>query len=226
VEIFKRWAYEKKLSPAEALAQVCRIPISGMGRTRQQKLYRFVRQLVMLQKEMADQSIADTLDYVIKKASFQELYKDDSTFKRGCSHLSSMAEAWKNDAAGFFVTIALSKDTDTYDHRVEKVALITMHAAKGLEFPVVFISGCEDGWIPYISKGRPVDLEEERRLFYVAMTRAKQHLLLTKADARRVHGRKQRRRLSPFVEDIENRLKTFSGQTGKKRDKQEQRSLF
>jgi DNA helicase-2/ATP-dependent DNA helicase PcrA len=61
-----------------------------------------------------------------------------------------------------------------------------------------------------------VDLEEERRLFYVAMTRAKRHLFLTKADSRRVNGKIEPRQLSPFVNDIENRYKQFCGQTVKK----------
>jgi DNA helicase-2/ATP-dependent DNA helicase PcrA len=107
--------------------------------------------------------------------------------------------------------IALSRDTDIYDHRVEKVALTTMHAAKGLEFPVVFIAGCEDEYIPFRSATRMPDMEEERRLFYVALTRAKKHLFLTKADSRRVNGKKQHRKLSPFVNEIKTEYKRFSG---------------
>ena len=84
-----------------------------------------------------------------------------------------------------------------------------MHAAKGLEFPVVFIAGCEQGFIPFKPHGRSklVDLAEERRLFYVAMTRAMVRLYLTRAKKRRIYGQTELRVLSPFVADIENQLK-------------------
>ncbi len=83
-----------------------------------------------------------------------------------------------------------------------------MHAAKGLEFAVVFIAGCEQGFIPFKPYGRELaDMAEERRLFYVAMTRAMQRLYLTRAKKRRIYGQSEPRVLSPFVADIENQLK-------------------
>ena len=155
-------------------------------------------------------------------------YSGDASFERGTGHLLELGKAYQKESEGFLAAIALSKDADVYDHRAEKVALITMHAAKGLEFPVVFIAGCEDGFIPYRSDTRPTDMEEERRLFYVALTRSKKHLFLTKADYRRVNGQIQPRQLSPFLEDIDNRYKRVSFPNGKKTEKptQEQLSLF
>jgi DNA helicase-2/ATP-dependent DNA helicase PcrA len=91
---------------------------------------------------------------------------------------------------------------------VEKVSLMTMHAAKGLEFPVVFITGCEQGFIPLERNDQqPADAAEERRLFYVAMTRAMERLYLTRAKKRRIYGQIEPRTLSPFVTDIESQLK-------------------
>jgi superfamily I DNA/RNA helicase len=85
---------------------------------------------------------------------------------------------------------------------------MTMHAAKGLEFPVVFIAGCEENLIPFRrDNNRQSDIQEERRLFYVAMTRAKDRLYLTRAKKRRLYGKLEDRVVSPFVADIENRLK-------------------
>jgi superfamily I DNA/RNA helicase len=85
---------------------------------------------------------------------------------------------------------------------------MTLHAAKGLEFPVVFIAGCEQGFIPFKRNDRePADRAEERRLFYVAMTRAMERLYLTRAQKRRIYGQTELRELSPFVADIENQLK-------------------
>jgi superfamily I DNA/RNA helicase len=88
---------------------------------------------------------------------------------------------------------------------------MTLHAAKGLEFPVVFIVGCEDGYLPYRrSESDPVDIAEERRLFYVAMTRARAQLFLSWAQTRVLFGKKTRRSLSPFVFDIEEHLKAHA----------------
>jgi superfamily I DNA/RNA helicase len=95
-----------------------------------------------------------------------------------------------------------------------------MHAAKGLEFPVVFITGCEENLIPF-KRGTngQADIQEERRLYYVAMTRAKERLYLTRAKKRRIYGKFEDRLLSPFVADIENRLKLDETPQLKKRKK-------
>jgi len=80
---------------------------------------------------------------------------------------------------------------------------MTLHAAKGLEFPAVFIAGCEDGLLPHIrNRDDPDRVEEERRLFFVGMTRAKRHLTLTYARFRRIRGGLQRSPASPFLGEI------------------------
>jgi hypothetical protein len=88
-----------------------------------------------------------------------------------------------------------------------RVSLLTLHAAKGLEFPVVFITGCEDGLIP-LHWGSPEeeDLAEERRLFFVGMTRARQRLILSHARKRRWRGKLQQSTPSPFLSDIHQEL--------------------
>ena len=107
---------------------------------------------------------------------------------------------------------------------------MTMHAAKGLEFPVVFIAGCEKHLIPLSRQGaEPDDPAEERRLFYVAMTRAMERLYLTRAKKRSVYGELLSRSPSPFVADIENRLKRDDSperQKKKKTKEQKQLKLF
>ena len=113
-----------------------------------------------------------------------------------------------------------------YNPNVEKVTLMTMHAAKGLEFPVVFISGCENQFIPYTDhKNKPVDVNEERRLFYVAMTRAKEHLFLSWAKKRKIYGKTHERKLSPFVDEIEKQLLTYESSYQKKKIKKSQTQL-
>ncbi|MFQ6112263.1 MAG: 3'-5' exonuclease, partial [Nitrospinota bacterium] len=97
-------------------------------------------------------------------------------------------------------------ETDPLDFRAEKVSLLTLHAAKGLEFPVVFITGCEEGLIPYEKPGGTYSLEEERRLFYVGMTRAKRKLFPTRAKNRTLYGKSLPGAPSPFLLEIEGEL--------------------
>jgi len=100
-------------------------------------------------------------------------------------------------------------ETDELNFTVEKISLLTMHAAKGLEFEVVFIVGVEEGVLPYEPPNdRPVSLEEERRLFYVAMTRAKRQLFLTRSSFRSLFGVQRKPKPSPFLQEISKRLKT------------------
>ena len=107
----------------------------------------------------------------------------------------------------FLEAIALQSETDAYDPRADRVTLMSLHASKGLEFPVVFIVGCEEGLLPYERKGETVDVEEERRLFYVGLTRAGRKLVLTHARKRVLYGRFMANAPSRFVGDIETALK-------------------
>jgi len=86
----------------------------------------------------------------------------------------------------------------------DAINLMTLHRAKGLEFPVVFIAGCEEGLLPY---ERSEDPEEERRLFFVGMTRAKQRLLLSSAAKRFLYGETRHAEPSPYLSDIQNELR-------------------
>ncbi|MBW2621451.1 MAG: UvrD-helicase domain-containing protein, partial [Deltaproteobacteria bacterium] len=99
-------------------------------------------------------------------------------------------------------------ETDHLDFTVEKISLLTMHAAKGLEFPVVFIIGAEQGLLPYEPpQGEPTSVEEERRLFYVAMTRAMKKLIITRSRSRNLFGRSSKPKGSIFLRAIPNFLK-------------------
>ncbi|MCD4780166.1 MAG: ATP-dependent helicase [Candidatus Omnitrophica bacterium] len=102
--------------------------------------------------------------------------------------------------------VLLQRAEDSDDYAVERIHLMTLHASKGLEFPVVFIVGCEDGILPYRREGA-TDMEEENRLFYVGMTRAQQVLYLTQARKRYWYGKKMMNPVSPFVTSIESALK-------------------
>jgi DNA helicase-2/ATP-dependent DNA helicase PcrA len=103
----------------------------------------------------------------------------------------------------FLEDVALMSDTDEYDERVEAVTLITLHAAKGLEFPVVFIVGMEEGLLPHMrSFDDPSQMEEERRLCYVGVTRAKDRLYLVRAFRRAQMGQGSHNPPSRFLKDL------------------------
>src|SRR5262249_49551834 len=136
----------------------------------------------------------------------------------------------------FLDRIALQRGADTFDPRADRVAIMSLHAAKGLEFPVVFMVGCEEGLLPYIlsnseaNNRRSVDIAEERRLFYVGMTRAQQSLTLTYAGRRLLFGQMVALPPSRFVDEIEAARKAIltPSQLPKRREKVEdlQMKLF
>jgi superfamily I DNA/RNA helicase len=113
------------------------------------------------------------------------------------------------DLRGFLAEVAMGAEVDVWDPRADRVSLLTLHAAKGLEFPVVFLVGCEDGLLPLRLGGRAagVDQAEERRLFFVGMTRAKRRLYLTWSRQRTRHGQVVPGEPSPFIRDIDQRLR-------------------
>lgn len=107
------------------------------------------------------------------------------------------------ELAGFLEEAALMTDVDNYDANADTVVLMTMHAAKGLEFPVVFLPGFEDGIFPGMQTlFNPEELEEDRRLCYVAITRAKEQLYISNALSRMLYGSMTRNRPSRFLMDI------------------------
>jgi len=116
-------------------------------------------------------------------------------------------ESVDNSLQAFLESITLSSDIDGMNEEEESVTLMTLHSAKGLEFPVVFLVGMEEGLFPgYRSIGEPQELEEERRLCYVGITRAREKLFLTCAKQRTVFGSTSYNPISRFVEEIPEEL--------------------
>ncbi|MCL4299743.1 MAG: UvrD-helicase domain-containing protein [Anaerolineae bacterium] len=126
------------------------------------------------------------------------------------------AAPFENRLPDFLESTVLQKETDAYDPRADRVTLMTLHAAKGLEFPVVFVVGCEENLLPFQMEGKSFDLAEERRLFYVGMTRAQHKLILTHAKTRFLFGQKQQNEPSRFLADIENALKEIKAMAARK----------
>ena len=127
----------------------------------------------------------------------------------------------------FTEAVLLLGPADNLDIKADKVTLMTMHASKGLEFPIVFITGVEDGLIPLKAKGR-IETEEERRLFYVAMTRTENRLYLLHTTSRRLFGAHPHPpRRSPFLDEIPAELLTFKRVEKKRRVRRAvQKGLF
>ena len=132
---------------------------------------------------------------------------DGAEQREACELLIPVAAAYGDDLERFRSDLALGTEIDAWDPRADRISLLTLHAAKGLEFPVVFIAGCEKGLLP-LQWGRstPAELEEERRLFYVGVTRAKTKLFLSRAKKRMWRGEVRELPPSPYLADIEERL--------------------
>jgi DNA helicase-2/ATP-dependent DNA helicase PcrA len=206
---FKNWCFQNRFSLQEGFSKVHRFPIPGMAAAKQQLINQFSMHLMQIKKEIASLSAADKLHYLSQNTPLSGMFKQDRRTEEALAALIDFAGQFEARTVDFLAAAALHTDTDAYISQVEKVSLMTMHAAKGLEFPVVFITGCEQDLIPHRKPdGRQSDLQEERRLFYVAMTRAMERLYLTRALKRRIYGRLHDRKLSSFVTDIENQLKS------------------
>ncbi|MGD8285167.1 MAG: UvrD-helicase domain-containing protein [Desulfobacterales bacterium] len=217
-EQFKAWCYQNCFSLQEGLSKAVRFPISGLASSKQQQLNAFFKKLLQYKSEMNSMSVADKLLFLKKNTKLSDILKTDTQVQDAFSRLVEFARQFDTHTTDFFTATDLHADTDTYVPRVEKVSLMTMHAAKGLEFPIVFIAGCEENLIPYRrSDHEQADIEEERRLFYVAMTRAMERLYLTRAKKRRIYGKTHDRELSSFVTDIEQKLKKDETPLFKKR---------
>ena len=132
---------------------------------------------------------------------------DSAEQREACELLIPVAAAYGDDLERFRSDLALGTEVDAWDPRADRISLLTLHAAKGLEFPVVFIAGCEKGLLP-LQWGRstPAELDEERRLFYVGVTRAKTKLFLSRAKKRLWRGEVRELPPSPYLADIEERL--------------------
>jgi len=205
---FMNWCFQNRFSLQDGFSKVGRFPIPGMAAAKQQLILQFSIQLTQIKNETENLSVADKLDYLCQNTPLSGLLDQDRSIQEAFDGLIDFAGRFEAHPGNFLAAVVLHTDTDAYMSQAEKVSLMTMHAAKGLEFPVVFIAGCEQDLVPYRKPdGEQSDLQEERRLFYVAMTRAMERLYLTRAAKRRIYGRTRDRQLSSFVADIEIQLK-------------------
>jgi uncharacterized protein (TIGR00375 family) len=153
---------------------------------------------LLREREAASRTVTAALARAVRTA-LDEATADADEIVAAAELLGPLAMDCGDDAGRFFTELALGAEVDTWDPRADRISLLTLHAAKGLEFPVVFIAGCEDGLLPlrWGSRREEADDAEERRLFFVGMTRATTRLVLSSA---------ARRPPSPYLADIDTAL--------------------
>ncbi len=196
--------------------------IPSIGRSLS-KINGFVEFIQSLRSKEEVYTVRELLEEVIRLTGYVDELRAEGTDEaeariENIDELISKAETYQetmeaqNEPAtlsGFLEEIALVADIDSVDPNQDYVLLMTLHSAKGLEFPKVFLTGMEDGIFPgymSISTGDPSDLEEERRLCYVGITRAMKELTLTCAQQRMIRGETQFNRVSRFVREIPREL--------------------
>ena len=224
MDIFSTWFYQRKMTLTDAMDHlIIRNPLPDADA--QKTVNGFNKKISMLQQEMQGKSIAEKLVHLRERSGLSAFISESKKRENAFDRAISLAKVFGHDVTSFLEITAFDTDQDTCDFTAEKVNLMSLHASKGLEFPVVFICGCEKGLLPYNAPGRkPADPDEERRLLYVGMTRAKEELFLAWARKRTVYGKTLEREISPFVRDIEDRL-LFLEKTKRKMQKEKQSQL-
>ena len=214
VEALQAWAEREGVGLLDAARNAGELPdLPTQARAAVSHFSALMDRLLAAPKE----PVRDLIELVIAETGLRDSLKGDDAPDRkanldefitlGARHdqraAASPDEMPRPGLEGFLETVNLSSDQDDYDESANRVPLMTLHAAKGLEFAAVFIAGCEDGLLPHQRHvEKEGELEEERRLFFVGMTRAKRHLALTHARFRRTRGRLERRVASPFLMEI------------------------
>ena len=200
----------------DALRAVDLIPNIGRGAS---KLESFVALIEHFKTDAEDMSISDLLKEIIEETGYIEgLQAEDmveaETRIENIDELLSKVAAYEEDCedrnepaslSGFLEEVALVADIDSLDEDTDYVVLMTLHSAKGLEFPNVYLAGMEDGLFPSymtITSDDPEEVEEERRLCYVGITRAEKELTLTCARRRMIRGETQYNKMSRFLKEI------------------------
>ena len=227
LEKLRNFAYEQNMSLLDASANIMLSPIKGKAA---QGVYDFANMILNLRDQLDGLSITDTVEAILDKSGYLDALSMQQTLESQSriENIEEFMSVTKNfdetntdgtedetgiDRLGRFLNdLALIADTDDGEAEAAEVTLMTLHAAKGLEFPVVFLIGMEEG-VFHLSRAseEPDELEEERRLAYVGITRAEEILFLTNANTRTLFGKTSYNRPSRFLREISDDLLQYQG---------------
>lgn len=227
LEKIRTFAYEQNMSLLDASANIMLSPIKGKAA---QGVYDFANMILNLRDQLDGLSITEAVEAVLDKSGYLDALSMQQTLESQAriENIEEFMSVTKNfdetntdgtedetgiDRLGRFLNdLALIADTDDGDMEAAEVTLMTLHAAKGLEFPVVFLIGMEEGVFPLsLASEDPEELEEERRLAYVGITRAEEILFLTNANTRTLFGKTSYNRPSRFLREISDDLLQYQG---------------
>lgn len=222
------YAYENDITFYVALRQAKEVP--GLQRA-VSKVEGFVTQIEVLKSKSQYIGVGKLIEEIIETVGYSDYIDAESESdeqaterRQNIDELISKAVQYEETVdepslSGFLEEVALVADIDNLDENNDMVSLMTIHSAKGLEFPIVYLAGMEDGLFPSymsLSTGDESDIEEERRLCYVGITRAKEALIMSAARMRTVRGETQMNITSRFVREIPKALLAESAQMLKK----------
>ena len=194
------------------------------------RMQEFADMITGLQNDLAEGMPLDEFyDKLIEKSGYvraleekhndEELARIENVHELKSSIMKYVEENQEGDLYSYLDEVALYSDIDNYDENAACTVLMTMHAAKGLEFPVVFLIGADDGLFPgMLAIGNEEEMEEERRLCYVAITRAKERLYICEASQRMLYGRTNFYMRSRFIDEIPAELMESHSRTTQRRD--------
>ena len=209
------YAREKGTSLFMTLTQLHLID-SIKGKTKE-KLEEFGILIFTLVSEMEDKTVLDILESILDRTGYLAQLEEstdpqDQARAENIGELLSVAKDFQDTnpsgtVEDFLEQVALVNDVDSFEQEESKVTLMTLHAAKGLEFPIVFLCGLEEGLFPHSrTLMNPEEIEEERRLAYVGITRAEKELYISNATTRTVFGRTSSYLPSRFIDEIPEEL--------------------
>jgi uncharacterized protein (TIGR00375 family) len=218
-----------KEEPVKSVIDIMKCCMNSQNRFLLNKLFDKMKisesDIIDVRNHINNQSVYSTIKMIID----QIVRKNEKEYNIGFKRLMEFSKNFESDFDSFFKVESLGTSIDLYRPNTENVSLMTLHAAKGLEFSCVFIPGCEEGLLPYsIFDETRSDFDEEKRLLYVGMTRAKKYLFLCHAEKRFLFGRELHLKRSPFLDSIEEELIVLSNKIHKEKikKKDDQLKLF
>jgi DNA helicase-2/ATP-dependent DNA helicase PcrA len=224
IEKIGAFAREKGISLYEGLKQA--IGEDWLTPSVKAKMKEFIQLIEEFRKDVDSLTLSQLTLALLAKTEYLQRLKDEGT-DEAFSKIENIDELInvmmgleqgeeRVSLESFLDKVSLVTDVDLYEDKGNRISLMTLHCAKGLEFPIVFIVGAEEGLLPHYRRGEEIeDMEEERRLFYVGMTRAKKRLFLSRAEERSTFGVGRANLPSRFLDELPMEMIQFEEKRGR-----------